>query len=487
MKKALHRRARPVRFPARGKSLKAASVAEQGARYGKLEIHSILSQGMYERVFPKHLELVPQLNEVYELQLAFYESHVLSDEEIIRNGAYFSRVGDQYTRHFLMCSGEPVRLPRHSSSRLRSFFQTKQFKTGYATHGLFPYRGKFHPQMIKGLINAMGLKSGDTILDPMMGSGTVLIEACLMGIKSVGIDASPFCRFMSQGKLDALTLPLPPVRDALKDCESLFEHFKKLAGQPRPGSKARPEVKTRDLFSMMESDSQYGPVTKDKSMLPDSCQDERVYNFLLLAYLDSAGYAERSERRPPFEQFKAILERYLFVAEKIQRSLAGAESELAESRVLTGDARRLPLPVSSIDGIVFSPPYSFAIDYLANDSFHLGFMGVDIDGLRNEMIGLRGTTLREKFERYRDDMGRVMSECARVLRPGRICTVVVGTNNNQLSKILEMPPDRVKGIDELVVEMGEKQGLRLVRKLERQITGMANTMRSEFIVMLCHQ
>lgn len=153
-------------------------------------IADILSHSMYQRLFPPHLELVPQLNEVYELGLAFYESQTLSDEEIIRNGAYFARVGDTFTRHFLICSGEPVRLPQHSSSRLRSFFQTNQFKTGYATHGLFPYRGKFHAQMIKGLINVMGLKPGDTVLDPMMGSGTVLIEARLMGIKSVGIDAS---------------------------------------------------------------------------------------------------------------------------------------------------------------------------------------------------------------------------------------------------------------------------------------------------------
>src|SRR2546426_10359612 len=109
------------------------------------------------------------------------------------------------TRHFLMCSGEPVRLPQHSSSRLRSFFQTNQFKTGYATHGLFPYRGKFHPQMIKGLLNVMGLKPDDTVLDPMMGSGTVLLEAKLMGIKSVGFDDRPLCRIITQAKLERLT------------------------------------------------------------------------------------------------------------------------------------------------------------------------------------------------------------------------------------------------------------------------------------------
>lgn len=444
----------------------------------------VLSRSVYERLFPAHLELVPQLNEVYEFELAFYESQILSDEEIVRNGAYFARVGDTFTRHFLMCSGDPIRLPKHSSSRLRSFFQTNQFKTGYATHGLFPYRGKFHPQMIKGLINVMGLIPGETVLDPMMGSGTVLIEAKLMGIKSIGIDASPFCRFMAQTKLDALTVPLAPVRAALRNCKSVFEYFKAVAGQPKQGSKTRYREYPGELFPVMESSAGYGPRSAHSGTLPEGCEAPEVYHFLLLAYLDSAGYSERSDRKSPYEQFRAILERYLFVAEKIQRVLAGAESELAEATAMEGDARCLPLGDASVDGIVFSPPYSFAIDYLENDSFHLSFMGADVDKLREKMIGLRGRTLRQKFDLYKADMDEMLSECARVLRSGRICTIVVGTNNNQLSKIMGISPDKVQGIDEMLIELGSQHGLELVRKLSRQITGMANTMRTEFIVML---
>jgi SAM-dependent methyltransferase len=203
-----------------------------------------------------------------------------------------------------------------------------------------------------------------------------------------------------------------------------------------------------------------------------------------LAYLDSAGYSERSNRKSPYDQFRAILERYFFVVEKIQRVLAGAEEELAEATPIEGDARCLLLQDSSIDGILFSPPYSFAIDYLENDSFHLGFLGVDINKLREEMVGLRGRTLRDKFDFYKADMERVISECARILRPGRICTIVVGTNNNQLSRILGVSSDAVQGIDELLIELGASRGLHLVRKIGRQITGMANTMRTEYIVML---
>ena len=442
------------------------------------ELSSLLSSGVNQCLFPAHLELIPGMHEMYELQLAHWESQLLSDGELIRNSAYFSCVGGVFTRHYLMCSGEPVRLPQHASSRLRSFFQTKQFKTGYATHGLFPYRGKFHPQMIKGLLNVMGLKPGEIVLDPMMGSGTVLIEARLMGIRSVGIEASPFCTFMVQSKLDGLTVPLGPLRAALANSRSCFEYFTKMAGQPRHGSKARWREGT--LF-LQEEIKHY---TLQETNLPSGCEAKEVFQFLLLCYLDSAGYSERSDRKSPYTQFRAILERYFFVTEKIQGILAGTESEFASAAVIRGDARHLPLKDSSVDGILFSPPYSFAIDYLENDSFHLNFLGANHQQLREIMVGLRGKTLLQKFNLYKADMDTVISECARVLRAGRICTVVVGTNSNQLSKLMGVSREQVQGIDELLVEIAARHGFRCIRKLDRQIVGLANTMRTEFIVLL---
>jgi len=450
----------------------------------EIDLASVLSQPLLGRLFPSHLELVPQLNEVYELELAFLESTILSDEEIIERGAYFARVGDTLTRHFLTCSGEPVRLPKHSSSRLRSFFQTNQFKTGYATHGLFPYRGKFHPQMVKGLLNIMGLKAGETVLDPMMGSGTVLIEARLMGIRSIGMDASPFCRFMTQAKIDGLIVPLDPVREAHANSEEVFKYFRSLVGEPVRATKRRTRAHSQDLLEIMEAKADYSAVRMQPPLPVNGMEESAVANFLLLAYLDSAGYSERSDRVSSFEQFHSILARYLFVTEKIQRVLEGMEGQLAAAEALEGDARRMELKDATVDGILFSPPYSFAIDYLENDAFHLGVMGVDIESLRGSMVGLRGHSPSEKLEHYRRDMDLVLRECARVLRPGRVCTVVVGTNNNQLARILGVSPDQVVGINDLLVELASPHGLRMVRKIGRQITGIANTMRDEYILLL---
>lgn len=443
-----------------------------------------LSQDLTQQLFPAERRLVPYLDDVYELELAFYENQLLADEELIRNAGYFASIGDTYTRHFLMCTGESLKLPDHSSSRLKSFFQKNQFRTGYATHGLFPYRGKFHPQMIKGIINVMGLKPGDIVLDPMMGSGTVLVEACLMGIRSIGVDASPFCRFMTQTKIDALTMPLSRSRKALSNYEEVFAYFQKQVGKPARGTKTRKSLKAKGFMSIMEPAGEY-VTNKNRDQLTDKSRETSdTYNFLLLAYLDSAGYSERSARKSPLDQFKAILERYLFVAEKIQNVLKGVESDTAHADALEGDARTLLLEDQSVDGIIFSPPYSFAIDYLKNDSFHLNFLGVETDKLRENMIGLRGRGLSEKFDIYQEDMDKVLSECARVLRQGRLCTIIVGTNNNQLGKALKVSPEEVPGLHEIIVDIGSKYGLQMVKMMSRPITGISNTMRREYIVML---
>lgn len=433
-----------------------------------IDYKQIISEGIITHLFPKNLQLISGVTETYELELAFLESQLLKEEEIFRNGAYFERVDEKLTRHYLMCKGEPIKLPQYSSSRLKSFFQTNQFKTGYATHGLFPYRGKFHPQMIKALLNIMGLKPGDTVLDPMMGSGTVLLEATLMGIKSIGIDVSPFCRFMTQVKLDGLVIPSEPIKFFQNHNQEIFDFFRNRSGLPKEDS-----AYIEEFYKSIKNVD-----------LPKECNLITIFNFLLLIYLDSAGYSERSNSKSHFQQFKAIFDRYLFVIEKIQRSIEGIENELAQATIIKSDARYLNIADNSIDGIIFSPPYSFAIDYLANDSFHLNYLGEDIVALRENMIGLRGRTQREKFNLYLQDMKKVIGECSRVLRPGKFCIIIIGTNDNQLSKILNKPTDAVQGLDEMMVEYGKIFDLELIRKIDRQITGIANTMRTESIVML---
>jgi len=404
----------------------------------------------------------PEINEIYELKLALLEAKLLDRQAVLDRGAYFLAVDSEPTRHFRLCTGSGVQLPHDSGTRLRSFLATHQFKTSYATHGLFPYRGKFHPQMVKALLNVMGLRPGEVVLDPMAGSGTTSVEATLMGIDSIAVDASPFCAFLARTKVVALSADLAPLRPIAADPTALVRTFRAL-----------------------ESDAGMRRV-RDAGYVPKG-MSRATFELLALAFLDARGYAQRSARKGAEGFFADVLGKYLTTAERFQRVWAEIGAPLAAVRVLEGDARSLELDDCSVDGVLFSPPYSFAVDYLANDASHLAYLGVDTAALRSRMIGLNGRGRAEQVSAYFEDMRRVLGEVARVLKGGRVCTVVVGSNSRQLGAAMgadAAAPEVRYGLEARLIEIAEECGLRLELSIRRLIVGIANSMREEHIVMM---
>jgi ubiquinone/menaquinone biosynthesis C-methylase UbiE len=439
-----------------------------------------LPQSFPACLFPDSYKLIPGLREVYELHLAWLESQTLDADRLTDQAAYFWSIDGQPTRHFLTCVGETLKLPEYSSSRLKAFFATNSFRTGYATHGLFPYRGKFHPQMVRGILNAIGISPGQTVLDPMMGSGTVPIEASLLGAHSIGIDISPFCAFMTETKASALTMSLVRAQGALDNIEATFDYFARCYGVVRPTDRQWAAGDDR-MRRIMEEGAEYvisGRRFRD-------CDTAETYALLLLAFLDTMGYGQRSQRKPPIEQFRGILERYLHCCRKFHRVRDAQGLELGDVDARQGDARSTDIADGSIDGILFSPPYSFAIDYAENDAFHLSALGVDRAELVESMIGLRGgRRLADKYACYLYDMRSVMRECFRVLKPGCHCVIVVGTNSNQLGKVLKISADQVIGLNQILRTEAEAIGFAFTTEIPRSIKGIANTMRDEFILFL---
>src|SRR4030042_1639406 len=59
----------------------------------------------------------------------------------------------------------------------------------WATHNA-NYRGNFAPQIARNIIE-MYSQRGDTVLDPMVGGGTTLIEAKLLFRNAIGLDINP--------------------------------------------------------------------------------------------------------------------------------------------------------------------------------------------------------------------------------------------------------------------------------------------------------
>ncbi len=89
----------------------------------------------------------------------------------------------------------------------------------WATHNS-SYRGNFAPQVPRNLIE-MYSKKGDSILDPMVGAGTTLIEAKLLGRCALGIDINPDAVKLSEKSLQFKHHPQTKQKVKLADAREL--------------------------------------------------------------------------------------------------------------------------------------------------------------------------------------------------------------------------------------------------------------------------
>ena len=396
-----------------------------------------------EKTFGTGLELLPSVTELFEFEMAFMEYNQLDKSELIERGAFFKKIEGKETKHFKTYSLNSKSLSSNRSSFTKAYFENGQFSTGYATHGLFPYRGKFHPQLIKGLLNIIGIKKGEVILDPMCGSGTANIEAALMGINSYAVDSSPFCQFMTKVKFEALTINIDLLKGLLQQTEKLFDFF---------------DVK--DVSVQLKK-------IKDPQKL-------NVYHLALLAFLDALGYSMRVTKSSHKQLFGKVLHRYMttvfdFLSNSYyEKDKVGLVKILSESNAL-----KLELDNESVDGVITSPPYSFAIDYAKNDEAQLKYFGYNTEAIKSNMVGLVGKNKTERLNNYFRDMEIVCSEISRVLKKGKYFIMIIGSNTNQTGGIR---------LENRIIESCKKYKLSLVKSILKPIKGMRNTMKDEYIL-----
>ncbi len=393
-------------------------------------------------LFGPELVLFESVNELFEVELAFLESQSLTREELIERSAFFKSVGGELTNHFRLCQTATSPLAENRSGQTKTYFQEGKFSTGYATHGLFPYRGKFHPQLIKGLLNILSIRAGETILDPMCGSGTLNVEASLLGINSIAVDISPFCRLMTKVKCQSLSLEPELIQRMPKSAEKWFSYF----------SRSHLDGKLKRI--------------RDADKL-------KIYELALLAYLDAMGYAQRVTTATHSELFERVLKRYQTTVYEAITNPVVQTSKLGTVQVLEGEAQSLPMLDASVDGVITSPPYSFAIDYAQNDAPQLEYLGHSVGELRSQMLGLAGRTRTDKLGRYFEDMRTVIREIVRVLRPQRYAVVIIGSNTNQTHGIR---------LEQTIIEHFAEQNTPLVKSILKPIKGMRNTMKEEYIL-----
>lgn len=383
-------------------------------------------QFIYELVLAQ-LEL-SSFNLTFELKDTLKDFIIENNSDLtipLKRLAYFKQIDSSYTDYY----------------HLLNYNQTKSVNQ-YLTHWFYPYKGKFHPQMVRSIFNIMKINSNETVLDPFIGSGTTALESQLLGINSIGFDLSPLCILQSNVKINSI--------GSLSQIKSLREQ-------------------AIDSFNLsMSSNNIMEGLTSSYSSFLESIDDVNTMNFFKLAQL--LAISEKVRRNRKFlPSFVKNLDKMISSLNDYVHAIDALDLNLGKPDVRKADARKLPLVDSSIDGIVTSPPYSIALDYVSNDSHSLKALGHDLDDLRNLLIGVRGKGA-QKISAYNEDMIKCFSEMYRVLRQGKYCAIVIGDATYQNSKI--------NTIDFTINEC-EKLGFTLVQNLNKTIFGLYNVMQTD--------
>lgn len=315
------------------------------------------------------------------------------------------------------------------------------------------------------LVSMEDLPIGSVVLDPMVGSGTVVRHATELGYEAVGYDMDPLAVMMSRAWTSAVSDPAidSELQAVLTQVEALGNTVPSLPWQQDPDT-----GKFVDYWFHQNQRADLAKlsfVLESRKASVDGSADSAALNVLCVAFSriiitkeQGASLARDTSHSRPH---RVATESEYKVIPNFIRSVTQLRKRLLEhpptgsANIHRGDARSLGLADGTVDAVVTSPPYLNAIDYMRGHRMSLVWLGHSIPELRavrsnsigaerattptvsddvvEVVVSMRGTELlTNRLEgivvRYAIDLLAMTSEAARVLKPGGRATFVVGNS-----------------------------------------------------------
>jgi DNA modification methylase len=346
-----------------------------------------------------------------------------------------------------------------------SFLEGKR----YLIHSLHAFAAKFPPQLPRYFIENL-TSPGETILDPMVGSGVTVVEAWLLGRKAIGVDLDPLARLISR------------VRTREYDSEAVIESGQKTLDNAKKLTQVTylPQAMLEKFDNETKAfiDYWFDPSVQIElaALILAICEEQEEYlrEFLQLIFSSiivtkSGGVSlarDLAHSRPHKVNDKIIKSPFsVFSSQLLRAKKAIKEIETLPKGnvdIVSGDCRSLNIGSNSVDLIVTSPPYANALDYMRAHKFSLVWLGdkiKDLSTLRSQyigsekwgngynielpndidqvldLLGQQDSTKSRVLKKYYYDMELALKEMLRVLKPGRAAIVVVGPSTMRGLKI----------------------------------------------------
>ncbi len=346
----------------------------------------------------------------------------------------------------------------------------------WLSHGFHKYPAKFFPELPRWAIKRYSTE-GETVLDPMAGSGTVNVEALLANRRSVAIDVDPFARLLTRVKTTPLDIAI--LDRAVAAVLAELDAFEAGGAEARHVAASHvPPFAYQDTWFRPFILEELGAIRAAASRIRDAVAPAepgpyvdfiRICLSSIVREVSNADnnctrtvVRQRLQKRVVPGMAIRLFRRMLSVnvgrmRDFVPMAAAAAPVAIPEN----GDARAIPLPDASIDLAVTSPPYINAVDYPRTHQLemymldlsppgrplaeakrrHIGtevVRAVDYRTLRTyglpeldaQVESLYATDPRRAYivHQYFVDMEANFREVQRTLKPGRHYVVVVGNN-----------------------------------------------------------
>jgi len=288
----------------------------------------------------------------------------------------------------------------------------------YLTHGIHPYKGKFYPQLVRPLLNILGIPKGGIVFDPFCGSGTVALESVLNGYNAYGCDINPTAVDIAIAKNTIFKVEPYEFQKQIFLFEQELLNYSYGDFSEWFENEAIEEIKSWFPEKVI---SKMGFVISKIAKVPD----ERIRRFLKvilssiireISQQDPGDLRIRRRKEPIVDA--QVIEMYLNNLKRQYNNIMNfysirnnAPESIGNAYIWRGNSKDYSvvtskLPDSSVDIVITSPPYATALPYIDTNRLNMLVMGginaskrVPIEA---EMTGTReiNKSTREKYEEY---------------------------------------------------------------------------------------
>lgn len=196
----------------------------------------------------------------------------------------------------------------------------------------------------------------ETVVDPFVGSGTVVVEAIQKGFNAIGIDVNPWAITTTRAKINPVTIDIKNLREVIESAEPYIpsERLKKY----------HTEKQLRQLAKIRGGIEKLKQIAKPLALVALVATAEK---HSLIKYSPAPKYRKNNL----IENETQILTEFLMRVEQAIQDLAKLSTNSAEL-VLADSTTWLP---QKIDAMLTSPPFANNVDYIRHSQLALLWAG----------------------------------------------------------------------------------------------------------------